>query len=66
MRHHTVTSSPATANLKSQLVTSSSHGGRRYRPYAFTEQGVAMLYRLNLEPIRPNSPCLPVGQDYNL
>jgi hypothetical protein len=23
-------------------VTSSSHGGRRYRPYAFTEQGVAM------------------------
>jgi phage regulator Rha-like protein len=31
-------------NLKSQTVTSSSeHGGRRYLPYAFTEQGVAML-----------------------
>jgi DNA-binding PadR family transcriptional regulator len=33
-------------NLKSQSVTSKStgtHGGRRTRPYAFTEQGVAML-----------------------
>ncbi|MBI3638049.1 MAG: ORF6N domain-containing protein [Candidatus Rokubacteria bacterium] len=31
-------------NLRSQIVTSSlPHGGRRYRPYAFTEQGVAML-----------------------
>jgi hypothetical protein len=30
--------------LRSQSVTSSStHGGRRYLPYAFTEQGVAML-----------------------
>jgi uncharacterized membrane protein YccC len=31
------------ANLRSQTVTSSSWGGRRHRPYAFTEQGVAML-----------------------
>ena len=43
-------------NLRSQIVTSrldtttgdlqepdASHGGRRYLPYAFTEQGVAML-----------------------
>ena len=30
-------------NLRSQTVTSSSWGGRRTRPYAFTEQGVAML-----------------------
>ena len=33
-------------NLRSQFVTSSSRegwGGRRYLPYAFTEQGVAML-----------------------
>lgn len=30
-------------NLRSQSVTSSSHGGRRYLPYVFTEQGVAML-----------------------
>ena len=29
-------------NLKSQIVTS-SWGGRRYPPYAFTEQGIAML-----------------------
>ena len=32
-----------TNNLRSQNVTSSSHGGRRTLPYAFTEQGVAML-----------------------
>ena len=31
-----------TANLRSQFATS-SWGGRRYLPYAFTEQGVAML-----------------------
>jgi len=34
-------------NLRSQIVTSSSgsnpQGGTRYRPYVFTEQGVAML-----------------------
>jgi hypothetical protein len=30
------------SNLRSQIVTS-SWGGRRYPPYAFTEQGVAML-----------------------
>jgi phage regulator Rha-like protein len=30
-------------NLRSQIVTSSVHGGRRYLPFVFTEQGVAML-----------------------
>jgi len=30
-------------NLRSQTVTSSGHGGRRYLPYVFTEQGVSML-----------------------
>ncbi len=30
-------------NLRCQIGTSSFHGGRRYRPYVFTEQGVAML-----------------------
>jgi hypothetical protein len=31
-------------NLRSQIVTSSyEHGGRRYNPYVFTEQGIAML-----------------------
>jgi hypothetical protein len=29
--------------LRSQIVTSKGSGGRRYRPHAFTEQGVAML-----------------------
>ena len=35
-----------TSSLKSRFVTSNArraHGGRRYLPYAFTEQGVAML-----------------------
>jgi hypothetical protein len=31
------------ALLRSQTVTSKTRGGRRSRPYAFTEQGVAML-----------------------
>lgn len=30
-------------SLKSQVVTSNERGGRRYLPFAFTEQGVAML-----------------------
>ncbi len=47
--------------LRSQTVTSSQWGGRRYPPYAFTEQGVAMLsgvlksaraVRVNVEIIR--------------
>jgi hypothetical protein len=29
--------------LRSQIATSNTRGGRRYLPYAFTEQGVAML-----------------------
>ena len=49
------------SNLRSQIVTSSSWGGRRTLPYAFTEQGVAMLssvlrsrraVRVNLEIMR--------------
>lgn len=33
-----------TVNLRSQIVTSSlNYGGRRYQPYVFTEQGIAML-----------------------
>jgi hypothetical protein len=31
------------SNLKSQIVISSGGGLRRAAPYAFTEQGVAML-----------------------
>jgi hypothetical protein len=49
------------AILRSQIVTSRSWGGRRHRPYAFTEQGVAMLssalrspraVRVNIEIVR--------------
>jgi len=36
-------SSEEMANLKSQIVISSWGGSRRAAPYAFTEQGVAML-----------------------
>ena len=39
-----VTPSPSTKANSSQTVTSSrKHRGKSYRPYAFTEQGVAML-----------------------
>jgi hypothetical protein len=31
------------ASLRSQIVTSNGQGGRRYMPYVFTEQGIAML-----------------------
>jgi phage regulator Rha-like protein len=41
LRSQNATSRAAGA-LRSQIVTS-SHGGRRYLPYAFTEQGVSML-----------------------
>lgn len=37
------TSSSTADDLRSQSVTSSAWGGRRYLPRAFTEQGVAML-----------------------
>jgi L-lactate utilization protein LutC len=32
----------ADADLRSQIATSRSHGGRRYPPYAFTEHGAVM------------------------
>ena len=39
-----LTKHEAAAVLRSQIVTSNDgRGGRRYNPYAFTEQGVAML-----------------------
>ena len=44
LRSRIVTSSPGQDCLRSQIVTSKDgRGGRRYRPHAFTEQGVAML-----------------------
>jgi len=38
-------------SLRSQIVISKGKGGRRYPPYAFTEQGVAMFTPLNAQPI---------------
>ena len=43
LRFQFVTSSNGETFLRSQNVTSSGHGGRRYLPYVFTEQGVSML-----------------------
>jgi len=40
--HQNLRSQFATSSLRSQIVTI-EHGGRRYLPYVFTEQGVAML-----------------------
>ena len=37
-------------NLRSQSVTSRSHGGRRYLPYAFTEHGVLMAANVLYSP----------------
>ncbi len=37
-----LTSHASTAGLRSQFVSSNQRGGRRYPPYVFTEQGVAM------------------------
>jgi hypothetical protein len=37
-------------NLRSQIVTSSSHGGRRYLPYVFTEHGVLMAANVLTSP----------------
>ena len=52
--NHSLRSQNATlnedVNLKSQIVTS-SHGGVRYRPYAFTENGIAMLSSVLRSPI---------------
>jgi hypothetical protein len=38
-------------NLRSQIATSSSYGGRRYPPYAFTEHGAVMLAAVLNSPV---------------
>lgn len=43
IEHGNLKSQIATSKLISQSVISKKHGGRRKLPYAFTEQGVAML-----------------------
>jgi len=53
-------------NLRCHFGTSSHWGGRRYPPYAFTEQGVAMLssipksrraVQVNIEIMRARNSC---------
>jgi len=43
LRSPIVTSNKPAARMRSQIVTAKGRGGARYCPYAFTEQGVAML-----------------------
>ena len=43
LRSQFVTSNKSATAMRSQSVTATPRGGVRYRPYAFTEQGVAML-----------------------
>ncbi len=50
--------------LRSQIATSKDgRGGRRYAPYVFTEQGVAIEKRLEHRPARPILTGLPVSLD---
>lgn len=47
--------------LRSHFAISSlGHGGRRHLPYAFTEQGVAMLSILKSERLRSKSSKIPI------
>ena len=39
------------ASLRSQIVTSSARGGRRYPPFAFTEHGAVMLATVLNSPV---------------
>jgi hypothetical protein len=43
LRSQIVTSNNSKQAMRSQSVTSNARGGIRYLPYAFTEQGIAML-----------------------
>lgn len=43
LRSHFATSNVKTIDLTSQIAISNKRGGQRYMPYAFTENGVAML-----------------------
>lgn len=53
--------------LRSQTVTSRSWGGRRYPPYAFTEQGVAMLSSVLRSPFwsHRKRTCSRITSDYS-
>ena len=46
-------------SLRSQIATSSSHGGRRYRPHAFTEYGALMAANVlnSARAVQMNTTC---------
>jgi ORF6N domain-containing protein len=46
-------------SLRSQIATSSSHGGRRYRPHAFTEYGALMAANIlnSARAVQMNTTC---------
>ena len=50
-RSQIVTSNVNSINLTSQIVISNGRGGQRYLPYAFTENGIAMLSSVLRSPI---------------
>lgn len=47
-------------SLRSQIVTSKAWGGRRYRPYAFTEEGGNMRIHSDVADRSHSVPCQPV------
>jgi hypothetical protein len=49
-------------NLKSQIVISSSWGGRRYPPYAFTEHGAIMAANVLNSPQSVRSRDSPIDR----
>lgn len=51
LRSQFATSNVNSVNLTSQIVISNGRGGQRYLPYAFTENGIAMLSSVLRSPI---------------
>ena len=54
------------ANLRSQFATSSFYGGRRTRPYAFTEHGTVMLASILNSPVAVNASIQVVRAFINI
>lgn len=48
-------------SLRSQIVTSKGKGGRRYLPYVFTEQGIAMLSAVLRSDVRTSTLTATAG-----
>src|SRR6266404_5633965 len=59
LRSQIATGSKSRSILKSQIATSSSHGGRRSHPYAFTEYGALMAANIlnSTRAVQMNTTC---------